>query len=313
MSLRLRLATLATLAAVTIAAPRLARAGDGVDLMRFMPEDSSVYLVIDVSGARDSALFKDGMAKLVSLAPSELAIVQAAGLDPVNAIDTIAIGGRALQSGHDSDDFVVVAEGKQVTRVAELFAKDPKAKAATYHGVTYWQNGEASLALIGKRVFLAKPGYIDRTIDLALGKAKNAARSPKGAALRAVIATTDVRQDVWAAVVMPADAAAMAKAQGIELQGMSLGVTLSSSLALEVKVLNATDASATALLKQINLALPQVTPALSTMGLAAAAKTLQIDKDGAAIRLAITLTEGEIKTLAQLLQSTLGGLNLGSP
>lgn len=307
----LRLATL--VAAAAIAAPRLAHAGNGVDLMRFMPEDSSVYMVIDVSGARDSTLFKDGMAKLVSLAPSEFAIVQAAGLDPVNAIDTIAIGGRALQTGHDSDDFVVVAEGKQVTRVAELFSKDPKAKPATYHGVTYWQNGEASLALIGKRIFLAKPGYIDRTIDLALGKSKTAARSPKGAPLRAVIATTDVRQDVWAAVVMPADAAAMAKAQGIELQGMSLGATMSSSLALEVKVVNATDASATALLNQINLALPQVTPALSSMGLAAAAKTLQIDKDGAAIRLAMTLTEGEIKTLAQLLQSTLGGMSLGGP
>ena len=307
----LRLVSIVCVAA--LAAPRLARAGNGVDLVRFMPEDSSVYLVVDVAGSRDSDLFKKGMAKVVSLAPSSFATVQAAGLDPVTAIDTIAIGGRALASGHDSDDFVIVAEGKQVAKVVELFSKDPKAKATTYHGVILWQNNEAAIALVQKRLFLAKPGYIDRTIDLALGKVKSAAKSPKGAPLRAVIATTDTRQDLWAAVVLPADAAATAKASGLDVQGVSMGATLSSSLALEIKLLNATDASATTMLKQINQALPQLSQAFGSMGLSAAAQTLQLDRDGPAVRLAITLTEEEIGTLAGLMQGAFGGLNFGGP
>jgi hypothetical protein len=305
-----RLIAAATFAVITAAAP--ARAGNGVELLRFMPEDAQVYLVVDVAGARDASLFKDGMAKLVSLAPGEVALVQAAGLDPANAIDTLALGGRT-GGAHDRDQIVLVAEGKQVQKVAELFSKDPKVKVAAYHGVTYWQNGEAAMALVQKRLFMAKPGWIETAIDLALGKAKSAARSPKSAALRAVIAATDVRQDVWAALVLPAEVADPARAQGLDLQGVSFGATLSSSLALEIKVLSATDASAARLLDQINAALPQLTPALGTMGLAATAKTLQIDKDGAAVRLAMTLTKAEIETLAQLLQSTLGGMSFGGP
>ncbi|HTJ41726.1 MAG TPA: hypothetical protein VL463_06500 [Kofleriaceae bacterium] len=299
--------------AALVAAPALAHAGNGVDLVRFMPEDSSVYMVVDVAGSRDSDLFKKGMAKIVAMAPSSFALVQSAGLDPVTAIDTLAVGGRALASGHDTDDFVIVAEGKNVTKVLELFSKDPSSKAKSYHGVMFWQNTDAAMALVQKRLFLAKPGYIDRTIDLALGKSKSAAKSPKGAPLRALIATTDTRQDLWAAVVMPADAAATAKASGLDVQGISIGATLSTELALEIKMLNATDASAITMLKQINQALPQLTPALSNMGLSAAAKSLQIDRDGAAVRLAITLTESELQTLAGLLQGAFGGLNLGGP
>jgi hypothetical protein len=317
MSLRLSALALTAAAAATLAAPRAAHAGNGVDLVRFMPEDASIYMVVDVAGARDSDLFKKGMAKLVSLAPGGFATVQAAGLDPATAVDTIAFGGRGWEDGGNSDDFVAVAEGKQVQLIADLISRDPKSKATKYHGVTTWGSGDGAIALVKKRMFFAKPSHIERAIDLALGKIKGAAKSPKGASLRAVISATDTRHDLWAAMVMPASANAMAKAQGIELQGVSMGASLSTDLALELKIINTSEASATTMLKELEKALPQLTPMLGNMGLATAAKTLQIDKDGATVRLAMTITQDELKTLATFLGATLGGalggLNPGGP
>jgi hypothetical protein len=297
-------------AAVCAWPPRSAHAGNGVDLVRYMPEDSTVMMVIDVSGARSSKLFELGMQKLVALAPSGFATVEAAGVDPATALDTIAIGGR-IDGG--KEDFSVVADGKQAQLIAALIAKAPEAKATTYHGVTYYGNADGSIALVGKKLVFAKPEHIERAIDLALGKLKNASKSPKAAALRAVIAATDTRHDVWAAVVIPPDLDATAKAQGLDLEGISLGASLSSSLSVELKVVNGTDASATTMLGQINLVLPQLGPALGNLGLGAAAKTLTVDKDGAIVRMAITLSEAELSTIAALVQSSLGSSLFGGP
>ena len=298
----------ALLVVAALAAP--VHAGNGVDLVKYMPEDSSMVMVIDVAGARGSDLFKLGMQKLVSLAPAGFAAVQAAGVDPATAVDTIAIGGK-LTTG--SDDYSVIAEGKQVQLIADLIAKDPNAKATKYHGVTYYGNADGSIALIQKRLVFAKPQHIERAIDLALGKLKNASKSPKAAGLRAVIAATDTRHDVWAAMVAPPELIEMGKQQGLDLEGLSLGASLSSSLTVEIKIVNGSDAAATSMLDQLQKVLPQVTPALGNLGLSAAAKTLTVDKDGPIVRAAITLTQAELTTLAGLLQSSLGGMTFGGP
>ncbi len=304
-----RLACAVALVAAMVAAPRAARSGNGVDLVRFMPEGSSIYLVVDVAGARDSQLFKEGMAKLVALAPGGLAKIKAAGIDPATALDTIAIGGR-FEAGHDQDDYVVVAEGKQAQKIADLVARSPDVKATTYRGVTSWGNAQGSIAIVGKRLFFARAGYLERTIDLALGKARSAARAASGATLRAVIAATDTRHDVWAAIAVPPELAKAAKAAGIDVQGVSLGMSLSTDVTLEAKVLNATEASATTLLTQVETALPQVVSGLGGVGLGAAARSIQVDRDGTTVRFALTLTEAEVTSLASLMGSALGGLGV---
>src|SRR5579862_2864117 len=242
---RMSLCLTAAASLVALVALRpIARAGDGVDLVRFMPDDAAIVIVVDVAGARDSQLFKDGMASLGQLAADRFALAKAAGIDPATALDTIALSGNAA---HGKNDFTAVAEGKQTKLIADTIAKDPKTTATKYHGVTYWTNGTGSYALVDKRLYLADPPSIERAIDLALGKVKSAAKSSKTATLRAVIAATDTRNDVWAAVVLPPEESASMKAQGIELTGISIAGSLSDSLGLDVRILNATDASAVAM------------------------------------------------------------------
>jgi hypothetical protein len=310
MSSRL-VAAAAVVSLVSLARAGTARAGNGVDLVRFMPEDAAIVMVIDVAGARDSDLFKDGMQSLVAMAPAAFAIVQAAGLDPATALDTIAIGGNSIGG---KDDFAAVCEGKQIKLLVDLVAKDPTMTATKYHGVTYWSSGTTgAVAVVDKRLLFSKPEHIERTIDLALGKLKSAAKSAKAATLRAVIAATDTRNDVWAAMVMPPDVNASMKASGMEITGVSLGASLSTTLGLEVKILNTSDASAQTMLAQITNGLPQLVPALGNIGLTAAAKSLQVDRDGVAVRMTMTLTRAELVTLWTLVKGSLGNLGIGGP
>jgi hypothetical protein len=269
-----------------------------------------IVMVVDVAGARDSDLFKDGLATITAASPSTFAVVQAAGVDPATAFDTIAISSTTASG---KEDFAAVAEGKQVKLVADLLAKSPNTTAAAYHGVTYWKSGDAAAAIIDKRLYFAKATGIERSIDLALGKRKSAAKSAKAATLRAVIAATDTRHDVWAAMVLPPEVSASVRSSGIEMTGVSIGASLSTTLGLEVKILNANEASASTLATQINAALPQVLPALGNIGLSAAAKTLVIDHDGVAVRATMTLTRSELTTLWQLMKGTLGSLTFGGP
>ena len=67
------------------------------------------------------------------------------------------------------------------------------------------------------------------------------------------------------------------------------------------------------MLTQITNGLPQLVPALGNIGLTAAAKSLQVDRDGIAVRMSMTLTRAELVTLWTLVKGSLGGLGIGGP
>jgi len=313
MSLASRLAFVTAIAATAaVAAPTAARAGSGADLVKYMPEDATIVLVVDVAGARGSDLFKKAMNKLMASGAPGIDQMKASGIDPATAFDTLAVGGVGDLDHLDPDGMVVVCEGAAVPKVvAEMSkAKAGAVKSEKYRGVKYWSAGDGAFAVIHKRLFIAKPANMHHAIDLAQGRGRNAARSAKAATLRAVIAATDTRHHVWAAAVLPPEASKEAKAAaGIEMKGVSFGATLSSSLRLEVRILVGDAASATKAVGLINTQLPAVTQQLGQMGLASAAKSVSVVADGATIKASVSLTEAEIKSLIALL----GGLGGVSP
>jgi hypothetical protein len=298
MPARRALFALAAAAVAVVAVPAAAHAGNGVDLVRFMPDDTSAYVVLDVAAARDAELFKKALARLAAVAPPSFAAIEKAGFRLDSGIDTIAVGFRAWAGDGDKDNFVAVAEGKQTKLLVDLAAKDPKIRTGTYHGVPYWIDGGTAVALWQKRIIMTKTASIERAIDIALGKVKSAAKSSKTAALRAVIATADTRHQLWAAAAIPPEAATAGKQLGIEMTGVSLGASVATDLALDLDLLNASEASATAMVAQVQQALPQVELALAGTGLAASAKTLQIDREGAEVRATMTIVGGELDAIA---------------
>lgn len=302
MSIASRLLLTAAVGFVALA-PARAHAGNGAALVKLMPEDASIMIVADVANARSSPLFKKGLDAVLAANTNASAQLATLGIDPATAFDTIAIGGVGSLSNLDQDRMVIVAEGPGVAKVVAALGKDKTVVVKKFHGVTYWTGGnqEFALAVVQKRIVMAKSVGIEKAIDLASGKGKNAAKSPKAAALRGAIAATDTRHAVWIAAVLPPEATQQAAGMGVTMQSLSFGATLSSNLDLEIKVVTAAEKDATTAANLINQQLKQATQALGGMGLSAAAKTIVVDHTGAILRLGMSLTENEIVTLAKMM------------
>ena len=283
-----------------------AHAGDGTDLLKFAPEASQMVLVFDVADARDSALLKKGMTKLLDASAEAKQKLAELGLDPMKDLDTILFAGSGSKDLSDGGpkEMVIIIEGRLPK---DKLAALPGATKTTYSGVDIYSHNDTDAAFIGDRLFFAKKGKMKAAIDVALnkgkGKGKNLAVSKKAKGLRDAIAATDTTADLWATVLVPSkNQTDMKKDQGMVAKTVSVGVNFTADLGLGLKVLTDADASAAKAVAMVQSQLPQVTQGAGAIGLTKAAKSLTIVQDGAAVKIGLTLSEAELMSLMNLAQ-----------
>lgn len=240
-----------------------AHAGDGTDLLKFAPEASQMVLVFDVADARDSALLKKGMTKLLDASAEAKQKLAELGLDPMKDLDTILFAGSGSKDLSDGGpkEMVIIIEGRLPK---DKLAALPGATKTTYSGVDIYSHNDTDAAFIGDRLFFAKKGKMKAAIDVALnkgkGKGKNLAVSKKAKGLRDAIAATDTTADLWATVLVPSkNQTDMKKDQGMVAKTVSVGVNFTADLGLGLKVLTDADASAAKAVAMVQSQLPQVT------------------------------------------------------
>lgn len=299
MSLAARLAVVSAL--VLVAAPP-AHAGNGATLLKLMPEDASMFVVADVAAARSAPLFQKTLKTVTDANPDMVAKLTAAGVDLATAFDTVALGAVGDLNHLDKDSMIIVAEGPAVSRVVKAIVADKTTVVHKFHGITYWTGGteDYALAVVQRRLLLTRTPQVEHAIDLALGKAKSAARSPRAAGLRAAVAATDTRHALWAAVVMPADASRQLAPMGVTMQGLSMAATLTTGIDVELKIITASEQEATTAANLVSQQQQAMTQGLAGVGLGGAAQALVIDHSGPVLRLATSLTEQELHTVLAL-------------
>ncbi len=293
-----------------------ARAGDGKDLLKFAPESSQIVLVFDVADARDSTLLQKGMTKLLDASPDAKAKLAELGLDPMKDVNTILFAGGGAKDLSDGGpkDMVIIVEG---TGLKDKLSKIPDAVKTAYQGVDIYTNKDTDAAFIGDRIFFAKKGKMKAEIDLVLGKGKgkgkNVAASKKAKALRDAIAATDTTADLWATILVPAkNQADMKKDQGMVAKTISMGINFTADLGLAMKLGTDAEASAGKLVGMVQAQLPQISQGAGAIGLTKAAKSLTVTQDGAAVKMALTLSEAELMSLVNLAKQFGGGMG-GNP
>jgi hypothetical protein len=298
MSRTLALAIAASALLMT-AAP--ARAGDGKNLLPFVPETSQMVFVFDMADARDSTLLQKGFTKLIEASPEAKAKLAELGLDPMKDIDTVLFAGGGAD-GMDMDkvkDVMIVIEGKLPK---DKLSTIPDARSSTYAGITIYTNKDTDAAFIGDRLFFTKKGKMKSAIDIAQnkgkGKGKNAAVSKKAKALRDAIATTDTSADVWAAILVPAKAQKdMKKEQGMMAKTVAVELNFTADLAMNFEVGTDSADSAAKAVAMVQGQLPQITQGMQQFGLTKAAKSVLVKQDAAAFSISARLTEAEIMSL----------------
>lgn len=291
-------------ALVATAAP--AYAGDGTDLLKFAPENSQMVLVFDAADARDSPLLQKGFQKLLDASADAKAKLAELGLDPMKDIDTVMFaGGGATDMDMDKiKNITIVVEGRLPKDKLQAM---PNATSSVYSGVTIYTHDDTDAAFIGDRLFFTKKGGMKGEIDLALnkgkGKGKNVAASKKAKALRDAIAATDTTSDLWITVLVPAKAQKEAKKeQGMVPKVVAVGLDFTADLAIGVKIVTDSDASAAKAIGLVQGQLPQLISAMQQFGLSKAAKSVAVSQDAAAMKMSLTMTEAELMSLVKLAQ-----------
>jgi hypothetical protein len=307
---------LCVLGSALVATSAPAHAGDGTDLLKFVPDTAQVVMVFDMADARDSTLLQKGYTKLLDAAPDAKQKLAELGLDPIKDIDTLLFAGGGAKDLQDDDsmkDMLIIVEGRLPK---DKLATMPGATKSTYGGVTIYTNKDTDAAFVGDRVFFAKKGKMKLALDIAAnkgkGKGKSVAVSKKAKALRDAIAGTDTAADTWATILVPAKNQADAKKAGMSVKTVSLGVNYSADLAIGLRVLTDSAADATKIVGLAQGSMGQMTQALGSMGLAKAAKSITVTADAATVKMGVTMTEAELTAIMGLAQQ-FGGMGGGNP
>jgi len=287
-----------------VAAPVLARAGDGVAILPLVAEDAQIVGVIDVKDARDAKMFDQGVQLMLDRATEMKDMLAMVGLE-LKDVHTVLVAGRYGSSGsmaHIDQNLMAVVEGgftkKKVIKALDAIAGVQTKKK---RGIKYWVTSYAEAAIIGKRLVVTMVGGMPGVIDRAKKKAKGFTKSTKAAALRAALAYTDTRHDSWIIALPPTGLAATLKnSLKADMVSYAIGVTLESSMTLEVKVQTKDVAQADALLTSLQGQLKSLKQLAGQVGLSNLAASLTVAADADVIDLDATLTPAELEKVLDL-------------
>jgi hypothetical protein len=294
---------------VLCAAASPALAGDGTNLTTMMSQDTQMVMVFDVADSRDSTLLQKGFDKLLAMQPDAKQKLTELGINPMKDLDTVALaagGMKDFDSMDDAKSFVMIIEGRLPKDKLDTMAGATK---STYKGVTIYTREDTDAAFVGDRLFFTKKNKMKPQIDLAQGKAsgKSLAKSGKGKAMRAALATTDTTADLWFVVLIPDKAKKDMKADGIVANSVSAGANFTADLALKARIDSNSEDGAKKAVAAIQAQMGQVTAGMQQFGLTKAAKSLTVTQDKAAIMMSVYLTETEINSIFSLVGGMMGG------
>jgi hypothetical protein len=283
------LAAIAFVAFVLTSAPR-AEAGRGMNLLKYLPDDTSAVMIADVAKARRSPIFK----KAFDLAREKHDVLDslAQKVEVEKVVDTMVVGG-----GADHQHFVAIFEGKVDKLLAE--AKKQSTKSETHGKVTYFVLPDGEVAVVDKRLVVTSAGDMAATLDRAADKK---AKGP--AAVRTLIAKAPSASNVFGAAVLDASARKdLSHDLGAEPQSLLFSMGLAQTLTLDAKLQFADEADAEKATRSLNDKFGAkgqsgtIRDQVSSMVGQAFADSITIDQDHAVTRLAATMTAEEVDKL----------------
>ena len=286
-----------------VASSGIAVAGNGADLLKSIPETTQIVMVFDVAEARDSSLVESNFKKLLDSTPDAAAKLAQFGIDPMKDIDTLMFAGGGvteLAQMKEVSQMVFIVEGRLPKKMVDAAA----VSRTKYRGIEVLSREDTDAAFVGKRLYFTKKGMMSAAIDVALGKGKikSAAQSPKATKLRAAIASTNTKSDVWMVIVVPDKDRATMSQSGLAVDSMSVAVKLAADLAAVVRLHAASETSAATAVTLFKSFLPTLKSSMGSIGLQQAASTVTLSQDKAAVQATGTLSAGELSSLIAMAQ-----------
>jgi hypothetical protein len=279
---------LVTAAVIALAAPP-ADAGRGTPLLKYLPDTTTMIVVVDVAHARGTPMFKKGL-EIVRGRYAWWEALDKSGVAVEKLVDTVMVGGATSGDRH----VVAVLDGKVDKLAAEV--KKASTKTETHGGVAVWTLDDGEVAVIDKRLVFATTGDMAAVIDRAQGKAKSAASGNTAARTRDALAAATPKTDVFGGVVLDSALRGQAKdALGSEAEWMTFSVTSAAKLTFDAKLQLADDAAAGKAVTVLQGRLAGVRDTLENFIGKDFADSIAFDQVHAIVRISATMTAEEVE------------------
>ncbi len=278
-------------AVVLVALP--AFAGNGSDLLQFVPSSARVVVGVDVDKLRGTPLWDRGMSLANDNGDLESAL-STIGFDPRQTASTIVFASTEVD-GDIADHAVVLVETAYPAEELAAALIGEGYEAGTVGEIAYYRKSESTVAFIGGNIIgVGDFSLVESAVNAAAGQGEAGASG----AVASQISSVDKSGAIWAAVRLPSGS------QGAEAARLSVdlssGFSASATITMESEEL-ATNA-ATQLGTQVTALSGQ--PEVQGLGLGAVLAAVQATSSGPDLTVAVSVDASTWGTLVE----TLGAL-----
>lgn len=289
-SLRIAVVTIVLLCAAS------ARAGQGVTLLRHVPEQVDFVAAVDVAKARATPMFRETVAVLQQL--SVWRDMVAASFDPARDLDTALIAGTVATS--PSPRFVIVLEGR-LAALEKVLGRYPVRRLPGGLELREVEGGAAFWS--GRRLVLGSSAMLEEVLATARGKASSVRGSRRAARLRAAIRAIESRADGWMAL----DGSAFGTPESTRLEWLSVTAAGNRGLALEVRIGTAADSAAAEIATWISDFIASSRSTAAAQGFESMADSFEVKATGMVVGVSGLMSEGEVSTALGLVSRNIIG------
>lgn len=278
------------LAAALLLVALPAFAGNGSNLLQYVPGNAQVVVGINVDALRGTPVWSQAMALAEGdedLQSTLNTLQSTGGFNPLETVHTVVFASNEVSD--DSGDHAVVLF--EVDYPAESFATvltEDNYVASTVGAITYYRKSESTVALLGENIIaVGEFALVEPAINVAAGQGSAGASGTVATQLGAV----DKSGTIWIAAQLPAGA------QGA--QAARASINLSSGLAARIDVVMDNAETATEAANQFNAQIGAMagSPEVAAFGLTSVLTGLQAAASGSEVSLSVTVDSATFSTL----------------
>lgn len=273
-----------------------ARAGQGMTLLRHVPEKVDFVAAIDVAKARTTPVFQQTMAVLQHL--SVWREMAAASFDPSRDLDTALVAGTVASSPESR--FVIVLEGR-LAALETLLRRYPVRRVPGGPELREVDGGAAFWA--DRRLVLCSSAMLDEVLAATRGKAGSLRGSRRAGRLRSAIRAIESRADGWVAL----EGTIFGALEPTRLEWLSATIAANRGLALEVRVGASSEAAAAEISTWISDLITSSRSAVAAQGFESMADSFEVRATGMVVGVSGLMSEGEVSTALGLVSRAIIG------
>lgn len=277
--------------AASVAVP--AFAGNGANLVQYVPSGTQMVVGFNVDSFRGSSVYTQALG-IIEATPDFQEAMSDLGehttFDPRTDVHSIVLASNVVSENSGDQMILLIEATVNEQEIMAALAAEGEVQPQTMGTVTYYTDGEFTLAILADDVIaLGTPNEVMPAISAAAGTGTTG----PGATIASQVQATGHTGDLWFAAMAPADVP--------ELTAMRGSVSLASGVSATLTAATSSSENAATLLTELNtqIASLQGDATVAQFGLASAVQSINATQSGNDVTITAAIDAGTWNTLLQ--------------